>query len=104
MLLDVRRSALLPTCKIHQNQGMPNVIDRYKRADAAFAELHRDVSPGVPRSEEEWRIYREWADATADYLSVVEADRDGELAGPRDLHRIRTILRARVPVQRLPVQ
>jgi hypothetical protein len=82
---------------------MPNVIDRYKRADAAFAELHRDVSPGVPRSEEEWRIYREWADATADYLRLVEADRYAELAGPRDLDRIRTILRARVPAQRLTV-
>jgi hypothetical protein len=81
---------------------MPNVIARYKRADAAFAELHRDVTPGVPRSEEEWRIYREWADATADYLRVVESDQYAELAGPRDLDRIRTILRARVPAQRIP--
>jgi hypothetical protein len=80
---------------------MPNVIDRYKQADAAFADLHRNVSPGVPRSEEEWRIYREWADATADYLRVVESDGYAELAGPRDLDRIRTILGARTPVQRI---
>jgi hypothetical protein len=91
----------LKTSNILQNQHMPNVIDRYKQADAAFADLHRNVSPGVPRSEEEWRIYREWADATADYLRVVESDGYAELAGPRDLDRIRTILGARTPVQRI---
>jgi hypothetical protein len=79
---------------------MPNVFDRYHKADAAFADLHRDVSPGVPRSEAEWRIYGEWADATADYLRLVDADRYSELSVPKDLDRIRRILRARVPAQR----
>jgi hypothetical protein len=79
---------------------MPNVFDRYQKADAAFADLHRDVSPGVPRSEEEWRIYGEWADATADYLKLVDADRYSELRGPKELDRIRRILQARVPAQR----
>jgi hypothetical protein len=76
---------------------MPNVIDRYMRADAAFAALHRDISPGVPRSEEEWRIYREWADATDEYLRLVDADRYCELSGSKELDRIRKILRARRP-------
>jgi hypothetical protein len=78
---------------------MPNVFDRYHMADAAFADLHRDVSPGVPRSEEEWRIYREWADATSDYLKLVEADRYAELTGPRELDRIRRIITDRVPAE-----
>jgi hypothetical protein len=78
---------------------MPNVIDRYMQADAAFAALHRDASPGVPRSEEEWRIYREWADATADYLQLVDASQDPEEVGPRELARIRRILRARPAAQ-----
>jgi hypothetical protein len=74
---------------------MPNVIDRYRKADAAFAALHRDISPGVPRSEEEWTVYGEWADATADYLRLVDADRYPESSGHVELARIRTILRAR---------
>jgi hypothetical protein len=96
----VRCSGLRNAWDLLENPFMPNAIDRYKQADAAFAELHRDISPGVPRSEEEWRIYREWADATADYLQVVDSDRYAELAGPRDLDRIRKILCARVPSQR----
>jgi hypothetical protein len=79
---------------------MPSVFDRYQQADAAFADLHRDVSPGVPRSEEEWRIYREWADATADYLSLLDADRYSGPGVTKELDRIRRILRARVPAQR----
>lgn len=74
---------------------MPNVIDRYMQADAAFAALHRDASPGVPRSEEEWRVYREWADATTDYLQLVDAHQDPRAAVPRELARIRRILLAR---------
>jgi hypothetical protein len=76
-------------------RSMPNVIDRYMQADAAFAALHRDATPGVPRSEEEWRIYREWADATSDYLLFVDAHQDPTDAVPRALARIRRILRAR---------
>jgi hypothetical protein len=93
-------SGLRKALDLLENQRMPNVMNRYKQADAAFAELHRDISPGVPRSEEEWRIYREWADATADYLRLVDSDRYAELAGPGDLDRIRRILRARVSSQR----
>jgi hypothetical protein len=78
---------------------MPDVFDRYQKADAAFAYLHRDVSPGVPRSEEEWRIYGEWADATADYLHQVDAGYS-EPSTPKELDRIRRILRARVPTHR----
>jgi hypothetical protein len=76
-------------------RSMPNVIDRYMQADAAFAALHRDATPGVPRSEEEWRIYREWADATADYLQLVDAHQDRKDVVPSELARIRRILRAR---------
>jgi hypothetical protein len=76
-------------------RSMPNVTDRYMQADAAFAALHRDASPGVPRSEEEWRVYREWADATADYLQLVDAHQNPADAVPRELARIRRILRAR---------
>jgi hypothetical protein len=76
---------------------MSSVIDRYMKADAAFAALHRDISPGVPRSEEEWSIYREWADATSDYLGSVATDRYSALIGHRELDRIRRILRARRP-------
>jgi hypothetical protein len=74
---------------------MPNVIDRYMQADAAFAALHRDATPGVPRNEEEWRIYHEWADATADYLQLVDAHQDPTEVVPSELARIRRILRAR---------
>jgi hypothetical protein len=88
---------LRKAAETRQTRSMPNVFDRYQKADAAFADLYRDVSPGVPRSEEEWRIYGEWADATADYLRLVDADRHSELGGPRDLDRIRRILKARVP-------
>lgn len=77
---------------------MPSIIDRYMQADAAFAELHRDVTPGVPRSEEEWRVYREWADATADYLHFVDARHEDEPTVPKELVRIRRILRARRPL------
>jgi hypothetical protein len=79
---------------------MPNVVDRYRKADAAFAALYRDISPGIPRSEEEWSIYREWADATAEYLRLVDSDRYSELSGLTELDRIRKILRARVPSPR----
>lgn len=76
---------------------MPHVVDRYMLADAAFAALHRDVTPGVPRSEEEWRVYREWADATADYLHLVDEHQDPAGRVPRELERIRRILRDRGP-------
>ena len=76
---------------------MPTVNDRYHRADAAFAALHRDITPGVPRSDEEWRVYREWADATADYLDVVEDHHDPDQRIPEALARIRRILRDRRP-------
>jgi hypothetical protein len=82
---------------VGQDDGMPNVLDRYMKADAAFATFHRDISPEVPRSEEEWRVYLEWADATADYVQrLVDTEREAVKPLP-ELDRIRRILRAQRP-------
>jgi hypothetical protein len=78
-----------------QDVAMPNlIVDRYMKADTAFAALHQGMSPGVPRSEEEWAVYREWADATADYLLLVEPER-AIAERPSEIDRIRKILRNR---------
>jgi hypothetical protein len=99
------RSALEPAGGSTENDYMPDVVDRYRNADAAFAVYDSEAAPDGSRIEEEWAAYLEWADATAAYVQhLANLEREGRQIVPA-LAEIRHVLcsqrLAAVPTQPL---
>jgi hypothetical protein len=71
---------------------MPDVVDRYRKADATFAAYRDGAAPKGSGIEEEWAAYLEWADATAAYVAhLADLERDRRQVVPA-LAEIRHVL------------